>query len=268
LNQGKQARTEHFNGLTYVQSNWTIDAAHSTSAQDNQSRSIDFAWSTKDTTKGGLAFVKQGNTKAASIQIWDNTTQTWSAAASTASQSQTIESIAITGRSTANEFDFCDETTTPNISCYKSDFTPTLTTPTGNAIASTTDAGIQRSFDLGFESLSGNPAIAVYSNATSIPQLKKYDPTTGANGTWDSSATPMTTLTSALQTVRTIPNPENDDIMILLGDGTSPNKIYSQVWDGANNALYATPAGEAFTTHGTNGSADTDYWYDFAWDDN
>jgi len=29
--------------------------------------------------------------------------------------------------------------------------------------------------------------------------------------------------------------------------------------------MYSTPVGKALTTHGTNGSATAEYWYDFTW---
>jgi len=52
--------------------------------------------------------------------------------------------------------------------------------------------------------------------------------------------------------------------MILATDASLD--LYSIVWDGALNQLYSTPAGKAWTRHGIQGSATTDYWYDFVWD--
>lgn len=266
FDQGKITKTQYFNGGAYLQSNWSTPIQQSNTAQDNQSRSVDFAWSPQDNTKGAVVFIKSGNNKAVSISIWTangSGSGSWSSAGSTATQSQTIETIDVRGRPGASEFDFCNNTTTPNISCYKSDFSATVSNPTNQTIAPTTDAGIQRPFDLSFESISSDPALAVYSDNSSTPKYKKY---TASTSTWDLTALSLTTLTGLLQTVRTIPNPINDDIMILLGDGTAPNKLYSQVWDGSNNVTFTSPAGYAFNTHGTNGSADTDYWYDFTWD--
>ena len=56
----------------------------------------------------------------------------------------------------------------------------------------------------------------------------------------------------------------SEDMMILMADANLD--IYSVVWDGTNNAIYTTPAGKAFTRHGMNISATTDFSYDFIWD--
>jgi len=140
---------------------------------------------------------------------------------------------------------------------------PTISNPTNATIASATDTGIQKSYDIGFESLSGDPALAVYSDNTSIPKFKKY---TASSSTWDASATSITTTGTpgVFKLVRMIPQDQGDDMMTLMSDAN--NALFSIFWNGSGNAMYTTPASKAYTAHGTTGSATTDYWFDFAWD--
>lgn len=140
---------------------------------------------------------------------------------------------------------------------------PAITNPTNATIASATDMGIQKSYDIGFESLSGNPSIAVYSDTTAIPKMKKYSASTS---TWDASATSISTgafSPGVIKSVRVIPQPDTNDIMILIADANLD--FYSAIWDGTNNIVYTAPVGKAFSQQGLNGSATTNFWYDFSW---
>jgi hypothetical protein len=124
--------------------------------------------------------------------------------------------------------------------CYKSNLTPTWTNPTNPIIAPATDAGLQRTFHIGFEATSGDPAIGVYSDNTAIPKLKKYIASTS---TWDLTATSLSALGATLKTVRIIPVQNTDDMMILFGDGNLD--LFSMMWDGTNNVVYPNLIGNS-----------------------
>lgn len=259
-----QTISQYFNGTT-----WSAIITHSGAAPANNQRLIDFDWSPNSALIGGLVFSTSGTDRALHIKIWTADgagSGTWSATANTANQgtgSTRLGAMAIVGRPGANIFEACNANTVPQIICYESNFTPTWTNPTNQIIAATTVGGIQRPFHLGFQTVSGNPAIAVYTDNTAVPKFKKY---TANTTTWDAAATNITTSGSpgVWQTFRTIPNPYSDDIMVLLADANFD--LFSIIWDGTNTAMYAAPAARAYTAHGTNGSATTDYWYDFSWD--
>lgn len=53
------------------------------------------------------------------------------------------------------------------------------------------------------------------------------------------------------------------DIMLVMADGN--NHVYTDMWDGTNNTLYSSGA-HGFTPHGTNGTSNDTYWYDFEWE--
>lgn len=260
FDQGSDTNTTYYNGTS-----WTLHAEHATAAPSNARRMVDFAWSPNNPLKGALIYSSSSTDKRMNIKIWTangNGGGTWSATANTANQSTNIGSISVTARDGADEFLACNKDTsvTPVIRCYESDFTPTWITPANNTIGST-DTGTQRSYEVAFEAQSGNPAITVYSDGTNIPKLKKYDP---ANNSWDAAPTNINPLGAALETIRFNREPNSDNIMILLGD--TNQDVYSLAWDGINNTFYTTPSGKAFSMHGTNGAADENYWFDFAWD--
>lgn len=262
--QGSDSITQYYSG-----SAWSAITTHATAAPLNTKQLIDFAWSPNNSLIGGLIFSDAGADKSLDIKIWTaNGTGggAWSALVNSSNQSNNIGALSIIGRPGANEFDACDKDSRnpPRIICYKSDFTPTWTDPTNQIVTTSSDTGIQRSFHLGFESQSGDPAIIVYSDNTAIPKFNKYNPSTS---TWDATATNINTSPYTLGTVKTvrlIPSPESDDILVLLTDSNSD--LYSVFWDGANNSMFTTPADLAFMQQGVNGSSVTNYWYDFVFD--
>jgi hypothetical protein len=183
--------------------------------------------------------------------------------------------MSVIGRKGANEFDACDKdasTTAPKIICYKATFsgvTATLSNPTNPTITNNgatvgqTDTGTQQSYDVGFESVSGVTALAVFSDNTYIPKFKKF---TASSGTWDANWTSIaiTGTPQVFKTIRIIPQDQGDDMLVLMADANLD--LYSIFWDGTNNQMYSTPLDKAYKGHGTSGVATANFWYDFAWD--
>ncbi len=266
FDQQRDTNTEYFNGGSYVTGGWTLHTEHGANAPVATKQFVDFEWSVNNPLRGALIYSDAGNDVAMGIKIWTADGAgggSWSGTADTTNQAARLGAMRVAGRFGGNEVIACDKDAagTPRVICYWSDFTPLWTNPVNQQIASATDTGIQRSFDIGFESLSGELAIGVYSDATAVPKLKKYVP---AANTWDASATNLASVGSALETVRIVPKEDSDDLMVLLGD--TVQDLYSIVWDGTNNAMYTVPSGRGFSAHGTNGSLDEEFWFDFAWD--
>lgn len=266
FDQTSDTNTIYFNGGSYVTGSWALHTEHASAAPVNTKQLIDFAWSPNNALKGGLIYSGSGADKSLNIKIWTANgtgSGSWSSVVNSSNQSNNLGAMQIVGRKGANEFMACnkDSRNPPRIICYKSDFTPIWTNPTNPTLVSDSDPGIQTSFGLGFESLSGDPALGIYSDQTTTPKLKKY---TASTTTWDAAATSLNTLGGALETTKVVPDLFSDDIMILMAD--TNQDLYSIDWNGSLNALYTTPAGKAFSSHGTNGVADENYWYDFAWD--
>ncbi len=258
FDQGLDTYTSYYNGVS-----WSAAVVHSTAAPLNTKESVDFVWSPQNSLKGALVYAP-GSVNTLALKIWTANGSGgggWSSAVNSAASGNKLGPTNIDGRFGSEEFLSCQKDANSDIYCFRGSSTPAWASPTNNILTTTSDTGIQRSFDLSFEAASGIQGIAVYSDNTSTPKLKKY--TAGSNS-FDASAVSLTTLGGVLKTVRTRPLSDNDDIMILESDAN--NDLFSVVWNGSADALFTSPAGKAHTAHGTNGSATTDFWYDFAWD--
>lgn len=254
----KDTHTQYYNGST-----WTLHQEKANNAPENTKEMIDFSWSPQNNLKGALIFSKDDN-RTLSLRIWtanQSGSGSWSEVVNAPASSGKVGAMQIDGRKGREEFIACQKDEENNIDCFRADTLPSFTTPTNNILTTKSDKGIQRSFDFSFEATSGTEGLSVYANNSSTPQYRKYDATGNSFGT-------ETSLTSALKgklkTVGLIPLQDNDDIMMIMADAN--NDMYSVVWNGSSNAVYTSPSGKALSTHGTNGSDTTEFWYDFAWD--
>ncbi len=264
--QNKHTITQYFNGGAYATANWALYPDHGLSAPTNLERMIDFAWSPNDPLRGGLIFSDSNADKSMDIKIWTANGAgggSWGGLVNSSHQSNNLGAMQIMARPGANEFDACDaDSRIPSrLVCYSANFTPVWTNPANSILTTNGPSGVERSFGGAFESVSGNPAIMVYSDSTSVPKLKKYN---AATGTWDSATTNLSSIGATLYTVSAIPYPGTDEVMVLMANLS--DDLYSAVWDGNNTVMYTAPSGYALAAHGVNGSATTDYWYAFAWD--
>lgn len=257
---GRDTNTQYFNGTS-----WTLHSPRHSNNGPASKEMVDFAWSPNTPTTGALIYPDTNNDRNITLKVWTaNGTGggTWSSAANATNQG-TLGAMNIDGRRGDNEFLTCSKDASNDIYCFKATFTPTFQTPTNNILTATTQTGIQRSYDFAFESSTGTNGLVVYSVNSNTPQRRIYTP--GASPAFSTAANLLTTqLGGTLTTVRTRAFNDNDDIMVLMAD--SLNDLYTVVWNGTTNATYSSPAGKARSVHGTNGSATTDFWYDFIWD--
>jgi hypothetical protein len=90
-----------------------------------------------------------------------------------------------------------------------------------------------------------------------VPKYKLFTPTTT---TIDAAASTLSTtpftLTSPVRTVKEVTDLNGSTVMTFFTD--SAMDLFSSAWSGS----FATP----IIQHGVAGSAITDYWYDFAFD--
>jgi Tfp pilus assembly protein PilV len=250
-------------------STWSAVTIHATAAPTSTKRFVDFDWvQGASTSTGAIVYATASSTKSLTVKIFqsDGTgAGSWGSAVATAAQTNVVGPVGIAGG--PSQFQMCDKSnnTTSSISCYKVTFAgtvATITNPTNPTLTASTDAGIQRSYHFDFES-SGNNAIAVFSNSSTIPQLQVY---TSSTASWTASPTAIATSPfspGVFKSVRVVPYQNSDDIMILMADANL--NLYSAMWDGINNAIATTTAGRVFSQDGLNGSNATDLWYDFAW---
>ena len=264
--QAKDTNTQYFNGGVYTTANWTLHARHANNAPVNSKKLVDFDWSRNTPTKGGLVFSNASTDRRMHIKIWTANGAgggSWGSTANTANQANALGSLVIKDQPGANEFIACnkDNKNPPRVICYRSTQTPAWSNPANQILTANSDTGIQISFGANFEDGDGLEAIAVYSDGTAVPSLKKYIATTQ---TWDAAATPLPAVGAALETARVIPQSKTNDVMLLLAN--TNQDVYSAVWNGDTNAVYTSPGGYVFAAHGVSGSADENFWYDFAWD--
>jgi Tfp pilus assembly protein PilV len=235
-----------------------LPVEHTATSPTATAQGVDFVWSRNTTTTGALIYNEAAD-NFPNVKIWNGAT--WSASVENVDIGGASRSMQITDRPGADEFLACFKDAGADINCLETNFTPSWSALSELTAAS--DAGLQRSMSLGYESLSGDPALGSYASTTgagqAFPKYRTYDPTTN---TW-SAESELATLTTELETVEAIADTQSDDIMLLFG--ASDQDLWTIVWDGATGAFYGT-ADLVQTEHGTNGTADTDYWFDFAWD--
>lgn len=260
FDQTRDTNTTYFNG-----SAWSSALEHAANAPTDNKEFVEFAWSAHNPLKGALIFQTASNDRAMNIKIWiadGSGSGSWIGNNINTSNQGTLGAMELDGgRRGAEEFLACDKDASNDIYCFRGASVPAWTSPASNIMTTTTDTGIQRSFDLAYDGATGTEGIVVYSDITTVPKLKKY---TASSNSFDSSATNLPSLGGALRTVKLRNLSDNDDIMIMLGNAN--NDFYTVVWDGSTNTLYTTPSGKAFTTQGTNGSNSIELWYGFAWD--
>lgn len=264
LDSASDTYTQYFNGTAYSTANWTLHAAHATAAPSPTNRTVDIEWSRSDNTIASLVYLTSVSDRRINSKIWTSNRSgggSWSSTSNGPNQSPGTTHIVTLdlAQSASNFFTACTKNTTSEIYCMQQNSSNSWTSPT-NQVIGTTDTGVQRSFHMSYEKLSGNPEIIIYNDLTNIPKLKKFNTSTN---TWDSGATNVGTLNSNPRVIRLI-NSTTDDIMITISDVN--NSLSTVVWDGQNDALYTTPAGKSLTQHGTNGYSSTSKWFDFSWD--
>lgn len=261
FDQSSDTNTVYFNGSV-----WSSAIEHATNAPTNRKEFAEFAWNAENPTQGALIFQTASNDRAMNLKIWNangSGSGSWVGNnINTSNQGATLGAMELDGgRRGAEEYLACNKDANNDIYCFRADNNVTWASPTNNILTTTTDTGIQRSFDLAYDGLTGTDGIVVYSDTTAVPKLRKYD---AATNMFDAAPTNLNSLGGALRTVKLRSLPDNDDIMIMLGNAN--NDLFSLVWDGTNNVTYTTPSGKAFTSHGTNGSNSLELWYGFAWD--
>src|SRR3989344_1935126 len=258
-----QDSTSDTNSAYFNGSVWSTAIQHSGFAPTATKDHTDFVWSRENPLKGALIYPSAGNDTTLNLKIWTadgSGSGSWSGTDDSAASGGRLGAVEVDSRVGAEEFLACQKDASNDVYCFRGNSTPAWVSPANNVLTANSHTGIQRSFSLGFERTTGTQAIAVYSDNTATPKLRKYSAGTNA---FDASATSLTALGGVLTTVRTRPLSDNDDIMILMGNAN--NDLFSVVWNGTSDAIYTT-GGKAHTTHGISGSATTDFWYDFAWD--
>ncbi|TSC82070.1 MAG: hypothetical protein G01um101420_600 [Parcubacteria group bacterium Gr01-1014_20] len=266
FDSGSDTNTLYFNGGAYLTPNWTSLTEHATTAPFNNRKLIDFTWSQSNPLKGMLIYGSGAGDQTINARVWTANGAgggSWSSTVNSPIIGASLSSLAISGRAVADEFIACkkDSAGTPDINCFRNNIGNVWSNPGSQTITTVSDAGLQRSFDIAYEPALGGLGLIVYSDNTSVPKLKKYNP---VSNSWDAAPTSLSTLGGSLETVKLIPHPDTDDITILLTDTNQDS--YSLVWDGLLDSIYSTPAGKAFTSHGVSGPTDTNFWIDFAWD--
>lgn len=270
FSQNKNTHTEYFNGGAYTTASWALHSRHSADAPANYYHLVDFTWDSNDPTKGALIYPESATDRSITAKIWTADgagAGNWSSAGNSANQEtgRYVADMRVVSRPGTNQFMTCDEDNNPSsrIYCFNFDVTPTFNTPANNIIASLSDSGPQRAFDIAFPSLSGATGLSVFSDRTNIAKLKKFN--AGSNS-WDSSPTAAGTLSGLLKIVSLHNDPLSNDVMILLADANQ--NLYTEVWDGTTNQLYSTPTWKSFADQAAHGSANEEQWFDFAWDSN
>ncbi len=254
---------------TYETADFVLSTEHSAAAPLATKQLVDFDWSASDTTKGALVYTSATNDRQMDLKIWTangNGSGSWGTAAQfTPAQGSNIGALSISSIKGTASFVACDKNAaaTPGIICMRANTSGWITT-SNTTIAAATDTGIQSSYDFNAGLVSPTYGINVFSDNTGILKYIKFNI---SNNTWDVSPTSInSTAVGIIKTVRTVPNPITNDIIVITADAN--RALFSAIYDGSNNNMFSTPPAKAWQTIAGNGtgSATTDYWYDFVWD--
>lgn len=271
FDQSSDTNSQYFwigaNG-TYETADWVLSTEHSATAPSATEKYADFSWSSSDNTKGAIIYTNATADKAMNIRIWTANGLgggSWGVTANyTPNQQNNIGALEITPIAGTNLFLACNKDTSgPSvISCIRADTTGWVA-GSSSTISNTTDGGVQLSFNIGVEQLTPVYGVNIYSDNTGIAKYKKYNISTLA---WDVSPISINgTAAGVIKTTKAVPNPISNDMMLFASDNN--RDLYSIAWDGTSHIMYSAPVGKAWLVHGINGSAITDFWYDFAWDE-
>lgn len=263
--QDKTTHTQYFNGSSYSTGNWTLHAKHANSAPTSDTELIDFVWNPSDPLRGALNYSNSSADKKMNLKSFvanGSGGGSWTNTSNSVLQG-TVQTLNLAARTNAIEYVACAQDKSRDVVCSEGDNNGNWLTITNRFATTNTDIGLQRAFDINYQGVTGNRAIVVYAESPSqtTPRLKKYDP---AINTLDTSATSLPVLNSDMKSVKLINSLDDDDIVIMMGDAN--NNLYSVFWDSASGAIYTSPSGKAFTSHGANGASSDSYWYEFAWD--
>ncbi|MFH1546938.1 MAG: prepilin-type N-terminal cleavage/methylation domain-containing protein [bacterium] len=257
-NSSQKNQTSFYNGSLF-----STFTTHGTLTPTMYGENIDFVWNTENTNEGFLLYNDESD-NTPNIRKWNGSWQT------------TVENIDIGAVPTHNDiiqqpesntFLSCFKDNARDINCLRSDNSPIFETTVNGEIAQWTHDNVEKSFDMAFEA-SGTNALVVYANGTGVAQrrISKYRYYNPSTNTWSTEFDGITlgpTEASAMETVRLIPNTENDYIMVIMA--ASDQDIWTNVWDGENNTYFSTGSMGPIE-QGLFGSVDEDYWYDFSWD--
>ncbi|MDP2587629.1 MAG: hypothetical protein Q8P33_02555, partial [bacterium] len=226
----------------------------------------EFTWSQSDLTRGGLIY-NEANDSAPNIRIFDRTGGafgSWGGTVENISIGANVQAATVEDNPAALEYVGCFEDANADITCLESDTTPSWSSPTNGVLDTDTGPGTERSFDFVYERVGGDRGLALYSGGNGsprqFPKYRTYDPSTNTFST----DTAMVTIGDLLEAVELIADPRSDDIMAVMG--ATDQDVWTVVWDGSSN-VFVTTLGAALTEHGTNGTGDSDFWFDFAWNE-
>lgn len=251
-------KTMYFNGSSF--SGLTV---HGTQSPALYGENIDFIWNQENPDEGFLVYNEEYDCKP-NIKKWNGS---WQAE---------VENIGVDGFTTHTRiiqrpghesFINCTKDDDRDINCLLTDNTPLWEESENGEIAKWTHDNFETSFDLAYET-SGTNALVVYANGTGVAQrrISKYRYFNPSTNTWSPEFEGITlgpTEASAMETVRLIPHPENDYIMVIMA--ASDQDIWTNVWNGESNTFFTSDTLGPIE-QGLYGSQDEDYWFDFAWD--
>lgn len=247
-------------------SSWSSVYTHASLASTTSTEALSLAWSHANPEILGIMYsdgILIDTTP--NYRVWQ-TNNTWSGEGSYNVGSNSII-MKIAPSPSSNIFLGCAQDTSRDINCMRGQFNASLQSTNGGQIATNTDDQDHRSFDVAFEQDSGTTALAVYSegsdaNARRTPKWRTYN--SGSNSWSNQSQLPALGPSSsyALETVRVVPDPYSDDMVVLMGD--SDQGLTTVLWDGANNQFYSS-GDNGLNRYAADGSFDEDYWFAFTW---
>ena len=248
----------------YNGSSWGSQTSQGTYSSGFSIENISIAWNRFSGNRFALMF-NEASDNNPNIRIWNDSSSSWSSNVENVSVGSRAKIFEIADDPKRDQFLGCVKDLNQTIDCLKTGYTPSWTNTF--QIASNTNNNEARSFSLGYESLSGELALAVYSEGATdeekkFPKFRTFNPVSNSWSNQQSMSNLGPDGSNALNTVRVLPSPTSDDMFVLMADGSLD--LYTVLWDGKTNDFSNKP-GASLKKHGIYGSDRADFWYGFAW---
>lgn len=253
----------------YANGSWSGYTTQASTGTSGGTHNVDFDWSEANGgIYGALVYTRGTTDRTPSVRVWTangSGSGSWGSVMTSTNQpsGSIVTSVTIAGQPSGSAvFILCDKdsASTQKVYCYTA--TPTtISVPTNNVLSSNAASGGQQSMELGFEDTVGTTGLSAYAEESTSAKLKKFN---SATNTWDASPLSAPTAASNIDKTRLIPEPGQNDAMVLQID--SQNNLYSIMYNGNGAAFYTLPTGYAWTIHNANGPSTSAKWFDFGWD--
>ena len=274
LDSNSDVNTLFFNNTNiYTINSWGFLYEHTATLDDVRWEGIDLEWSNNDTSQGVLVYVNGTSPQTYVAKTWNSTNGnlTFGQGYVSPNYGYTVGDVIIKAHPNNETYNNSFLTGISRVSFSQPipiqshlihNYSPAFTQIISTNITNFSDVGQQRDFDIAWEK-SGTEAIIVYDNQSAASGAGELDLWYRLynvnNGSWSNQMLGESWSGRLEAFILKADTLSSEDIMLVALD--TGQSIFTKYYNGTNNTFSAgTLLGSGL------GTADTEYWADFAWD--